>query len=78
MTDEEGGCVELLETSCPLSKVSLSSRFSPLRLPRANLRFLHPGLSANAFKTVMEIDTMGTYNTYKATIEEICRAKGTC
>ncbi|GAA5986908.1 hypothetical protein JCM5350_000360 [Sporobolomyces pararoseus] len=40
--------------------------------------FLSPleGLSANAFKTVMEIDTIGTYNTYKATIAEICKTKG--
>ncbi|GAA6062153.1 hypothetical protein JCM10212_002365 [Sporobolomyces blumeae] len=40
--------------------------------------FLSPleGLSANAFKTVMEIDTIGTYNTYKATIAEVVKANG--
>ncbi|GAA5929428.1 SDR family oxidoreductase [Sporobolomyces koalae] len=40
--------------------------------------FLSPleGLSANAFRTVMEIDTIGTYNTYKATIGEICKSRG--
>lgn len=40
--------------------------------------FLSPleGLSANAFKTVMEIDTIGTYNTYKATIAEIIKTQG--
>ncbi|GAA5828645.1 hypothetical protein JCM3766R1_003771 [Sporobolomyces carnicolor] len=40
--------------------------------------FLSPleGLSANAFRTVMEIDTIGTYNTYKATIEQVCKARG--
>lgn len=26
----------------------------------------------------MEIDTIGTYNTYKATIDEICKSKGVC
>lgn len=26
----------------------------------------------------MEIDTIGTYNTYKATIAEICKARGAC
>lgn len=42
--------------------------------------FLSPleGLSANAFRTVMEIDTIGTYNTYKATIEQVCKARGAC
>ncbi|ORY87495.1 hypothetical protein BCR35DRAFT_289575 [Leucosporidium creatinivorum] len=40
--------------------------------------FLSPisGLSENAFKTVLEIDTMGTYNTIKATIGEVKKAKG--
>ncbi|GAA6005979.1 hypothetical protein JCM11491_004079 [Sporobolomyces phaffii] len=40
--------------------------------------FLSPmeGLSANAFRTVMEIDTIGTYNTYKATIAEVCKQRG--
>lgn len=45
--------------------------------PRS-LLFLSPidGMSENAFKTVMEIDTLGTYNTIKATIEELKRTKG--
>ncbi|KIY50254.1 NAD(P)-binding protein [Fistulina hepatica ATCC 64428] len=40
--------------------------------------FLAPisGLSENAFRTVMEIDTMGTYNTIKATIMHVRKAKG--
>ncbi|KAJ4469294.1 hypothetical protein J3R30DRAFT_3553138 [Lentinula aciculospora] len=40
--------------------------------------FLAPisGLSENAFKTVMEIDTLGTYNTIKATIAHVRRSKG--
>ncbi|KAF8823156.1 hypothetical protein HHX47_DHR10000045 [Lentinula edodes] len=40
--------------------------------------FLAPisGLSENAFKTVMEIDTLGTYNTIKATIAHIRQSKG--
>ncbi|KAF9472643.1 2,4-dienoyl-CoA reductase [Pholiota conissans] len=40
--------------------------------------FLVPisGMSENAFKTVMEIDTIGTFNTIKATIEHVRRSKG--
>ncbi|KAJ3887776.1 hypothetical protein GG344DRAFT_80394 [Lentinula edodes] len=40
--------------------------------------FLAPisGLSENAFKTVMEIDTLGTFNTIKATIAHIRQSKG--
>ncbi|KAJ3757644.1 hypothetical protein EV360DRAFT_45638 [Lentinula raphanica] len=40
--------------------------------------FLAPisGLSENAFKTVMEIDTLGTYNTVKATIAHVRQSKG--
>lgn len=40
--------------------------------------FLAPisGISENAFKTVMEIDTIGTYNTIKATIEHVRASKG--
>ncbi|GAA5913059.1 hypothetical protein JCM5296_001667 [Sporobolomyces johnsonii] len=40
--------------------------------------FLSPleGLSPNAFRTVLEIDTIGTYNTYKATIAEVVKTKG--
>ncbi|KAI5118347.1 hypothetical protein M0805_009150 [Coniferiporia weirii] len=40
--------------------------------------FLAPisGLSENAFKTVIEIDTLGTYNTIKATIPHIRASKG--
>jgi len=40
--------------------------------------FLAPisGLSENAFKTVIEIDTLGTYNTIKATIPHIRSTKG--
>ncbi|KAG8810205.1 hypothetical protein FRC19_004677 [Serendipita sp. 401] len=40
--------------------------------------FLAPisGLSSNAFRTVMEIDTIGTYNTIKATINHVRAAKG--
>ena len=34
------------------------------------------GLSANAFKTVLEIDTLGTYHTFKSTIDELCKTKG--
>lgn len=34
------------------------------------------GLSANAFRTVIEIDTLGTYNTFKATIGELVKARG--
>jgi len=33
-------------------------------------------LSENAFKTVMEIDTMGTYNTVKATLSHIRATRG--
>ncbi|KAF8961178.1 2,4-dienoyl-CoA reductase [Flammula alnicola] len=40
--------------------------------------FLAPisGLSENAFRTVMEIDTIGTYNTIKATLEHVRKSKG--
>lgn len=40
--------------------------------------FLSPiqGMSENAFRTVIEIDTLGTFNTIKATIEEIKKTKG--
>jgi len=40
--------------------------------------FLAPisGMSENAFKTVMEIDTIGTYNTIKATLMHVRAAKG--
>ncbi|KAF8898021.1 2,4-dienoyl-CoA reductase [Gymnopilus junonius] len=40
--------------------------------------FLAPisGLSENAFKTVLEIDTIGTYNTIKATIAHLRASKG--
>jgi len=40
--------------------------------------FLAPisGLSENAFRTVLEIDTMGTYNTIKATLPHIRASKG--
>jgi len=40
--------------------------------------FLAPisGLSENGFKTVMEIDTLGTYNTIKATLEHVRASKG--
>ncbi|KAF9062383.1 2,4-dienoyl-CoA reductase [Rhodocollybia butyracea] len=34
------------------------------------------GLSENAFKTVLEIDTLGTYNTIKATIQHVRVTKG--
>src|SRR5579862_5894100 len=33
-------------------------------------------LSSNAFKTVLEIDTLGSYNTLKATIPHLKRSKG--
>jgi len=40
--------------------------------------FLAPltSLSENAFRTVIEIDTLGTFNTIKATIEHVRKAKG--
>jgi 2,4-dienoyl-CoA reductase [(3E)-enoyl-CoA-producing], peroxisomal len=40
--------------------------------------FLAPisGLSENAFKTVMDIDTIGTYNTIKATIPYVRKSRG--
>lgn len=40
--------------------------------------FLAPisGLSENAFRTVIEIDTIGTYNTIKATIPHVRASKG--
>jgi peroxisomal 2,4-dienoyl-CoA reductase len=40
--------------------------------------FLAPivSLSENAFKTVLEIDTIGTYNTIKATLEHVRASKG--
>ncbi|KAM0754962.1 2,4-dienoyl-CoA reductase [Meredithblackwellia eburnea MCA 4105] len=40
--------------------------------------FLSPiaGMSENAFKTVIEIDTLGTFNTFKATIPEVVKSKG--
>ncbi|KAF5389349.1 hypothetical protein D9757_004362 [Collybiopsis confluens] len=34
------------------------------------------GLSENAFRTVIEIDTLGTYNTIKATIPHVRKSKG--
>jgi len=40
--------------------------------------FLAPisGLSENGFKTVMDIDTIGTYNTIKATLPHVRKSKG--
>ncbi|KAF8919471.1 2,4-dienoyl-CoA reductase [Mucidula mucida] len=40
--------------------------------------FLAPisGLSENAFRTVLEIDTLGTYNTIKATLAHLRKSKG--
>ncbi|KAF7304379.1 hypothetical protein HMN09_00839900 [Mycena chlorophos] len=40
--------------------------------------FLAPisGLSENAFRTVVEIDTLGTFNTIKATIPHVRKSKG--
>ncbi|GAA5977925.1 hypothetical protein JCM11641_004334 [Rhodosporidiobolus odoratus] len=40
--------------------------------------FLAPleGLSSNAFRTVLEIDTLGTYNTFKATIDAVVKSRG--
>ncbi|KAK0227375.1 2,4-dienoyl-CoA reductase [Armillaria nabsnona] len=40
--------------------------------------FLAPitGMSENAFRTVMEIDTIGTYNTIKATLAHVRASKG--
>jgi len=40
--------------------------------------FLAPlsGLSENAFRTVIEIDTLGTYNTFKATIPHVRQSHG--
>merc|ERR1712080_659438 len=40
--------------------------------------FLAPidGLSSNAFRTVLEIDTIGTYNTFKATVAELLKTHG--
>jgi len=40
--------------------------------------FLAPlsGLSENAFKTVIEIDTLGTFNTFKATIPHVRKSHG--
>ncbi|KAI0033884.1 2,4-dienoyl-CoA reductase [Vararia minispora EC-137] len=40
--------------------------------------FLAPisGLSENAFRTVVEIDTLGTYNTIKATLPHVRESKG--
>jgi 2,4-dienoyl-CoA reductase [(3E)-enoyl-CoA-producing], peroxisomal len=40
--------------------------------------FLAPisGLSSNAFRTVIEIDTIGTYNTIKATLPHVRATKG--
>jgi len=40
--------------------------------------FLVPisGMSENAFKTVLEIDTMGTFNTIKATLSHVRASKG--
>jgi len=35
------------------------------------------GLSANAFRTIVEIDLLGTYNTIRATMEEVKRSHGT-
>ncbi|KAL4402873.1 peroxisomal 2 4-dienoyl-CoA reductase Sps19 [Malassezia pachydermatis] len=35
------------------------------------------GLSSNAFRTVVEIDLLGTYNTVRATMEEVKKAHGT-
>lgn len=34
------------------------------------------GLSSNAFRTVLEIDTLGTFNTFKSTIDELVKTKG--
>ncbi|SCZ89602.1 BZ3500_MvSof-1268-A1-R1_Chr9g10473 [Microbotryum saponariae] len=40
--------------------------------------FLSPisGMSENAFRTVLEIDSMGTFNTFKATIDEVKKTQG--
>ncbi|SGY13998.1 BQ5605_C010g06023 [Microbotryum silenes-dioicae] len=40
--------------------------------------FLSPisGMSENAFRTVLEIDSMGTFNTFKATIDEVKKTRG--
>ncbi|PWN46788.1 NAD(P)-binding protein [Violaceomyces palustris] len=40
--------------------------------------FLAPieGISSNAFRTVLEIDLLGTYNTIKATLEEVKKTRG--
>ncbi|TRM56294.1 hypothetical protein BD626DRAFT_560850 [Schizophyllum amplum] len=40
--------------------------------------FLAPisGLSENGFRTVMEIDTIGTYNTIKATLDHVRKSRG--
>lgn len=40
--------------------------------------FLAPisNLSENAFRTVLEIDTLGTYNTIKATLSQVQKTLG--
>ena len=44
--------------------------------PLSFILFIVQNLSSNAFKTVMEIDTLGSYNTLKATIPHLKKSKG--
>ncbi|KAJ6460686.1 2,4-dienoyl-CoA reductase [Mycena vitilis] len=54
-----------------------SSPFTPV-IPGAGGNFLAPisAVSENAFRTVVEIDTLGTYHTIKATIAHVRATKG--
>jgi len=56
----------------PVQLISLSAHSG------AAGNFLAPisGISENAFRTVLEIDTMGTYNTIKATLPHVRESRG--
>lgn len=64
-----------LATSWLRSPVGLPFSFTAASPAPADIAS-YTGLSANAFKTVLEIDTLGTYHTFKATIDELCKTKG--
>jgi len=66
--------------SCKLEPFQISLRLDTQMLigHRAGAagNFLSPiaGLSSNAFRTVLEIDTLGSFNTLKATLPELLKS----
>src|ERR1700743_2525107 len=62
----------------PPSICSHARQLMPVYPLGAAGNFLAPisGLSVNAFRTVIEIDTLGTYNTIKATLPYVRASKG--